>query len=152
VARAGEELVNPVTGERIVFLRTAADTGGELLEMEDTWTRPGHRAAEHVHPGMEERWEVLSGAAAFRVGGVERVAGPAEVVIAPPGTPHVAWNPGDGEVRLRVEMRPALRWEEVVERLFALARDGRTDERGVPALADLAELLREFPHELAPAR
>jgi mannose-6-phosphate isomerase-like protein (cupin superfamily) len=150
MARAGEEIFNPVTGERIRFLRTSADTGGALLEMEDTWTRPGHRAAEHVHPDMEERWDVLSGSAAFRIGGVESRAGPGDVVVAPPGTPHLAWNPGEGEVRLRIEMRPALRWEELVERLFALASEGRTDARGVPEPALLAELVREYRRELAP--
>ncbi len=50
MARAGDELVNPITGERIVFRKTAADTDGTLLEMDDFWTQPGHRAPEHVHP------------------------------------------------------------------------------------------------------
>lgn len=48
MARAGDELVNPITGERIVFRKTAAETAGRLLEMDDFWTQPGHRAPEHV--------------------------------------------------------------------------------------------------------
>jgi hypothetical protein len=40
-------------------------------------------------------------------------------VIVPPGTPHLAWNPTDGPVRLRITMRPALRWAEFTARLFA---------------------------------
>src|SRR4051794_7675149 len=106
---------NPRTGERVEFLRD----DGKVLEMELTWPRPGLRAAEHVHPEMEERYEVVAGRAAFRVGGVEREAGPGQVVVVPPGTAHLAWNPTDDEVRLRVEMRPPLRWRELVERLFA---------------------------------
>ena len=31
MAHAGEILDNPITGERIIFRETAADTGGELL-------------------------------------------------------------------------------------------------------------------------
>ncbi len=142
---------NPVTGERIEFLRTAAETGGELLELEDIWTRRGHRTREHVHPGMEERFEVLEGTAAFRVAGEERTATAGEAVVVPAGTPHLAWNPTDDPVRLRVQFRPALRWQAVVERLFALAAEGRVDERGVPEPAELTRLLREFPDELAPA-
>jgi mannose-6-phosphate isomerase-like protein (cupin superfamily) len=134
MARRGDTVENPHTGERITFVTTAADSGGELLVMDDVWTRSGHRAPEHVHPGMEERWEVLAGRAAFRIGGEEREAGPGDVVVAPAGTPHAAWNPTAGEVRLRIEMRPALRWEEFVVRLF----------RGDPP----AELLREFSAEL----
>jgi mannose-6-phosphate isomerase-like protein (cupin superfamily) len=136
VARAGQTVENPATGERITFVQTAADTGGELLVMDDVWTRPGHRAAEHVHPEMEERWRVVEGRAAFRIGGEELVAGPGDDVVAPPGTPHVAWNPTDGEVRLQIEMRPALRWEEFVERLFS----GESP----------ADLLGEFSREIAP--
>ena len=31
----------------------------------------------------------------------------------------LAWNPTDGLVQLRIEMRPALRWVEFVRRFFA---------------------------------
>ena len=53
---------NPRTGERIEFeVRTP-----ELLVIDTVWTRPGHRAVEHVHPEMEECFEVIEGRAAFR--------------------------------------------------------------------------------------
>jgi uncharacterized RmlC-like cupin family protein len=127
-----------MTGERVTFVRTAADTGGELLELELVWPRPGRRAGEHVHPEMEERYEVLSGTAAFRIGSApEFTAGPGDTVIVAPGTPHLAWNPTGAEVRLRVEFRPALRWEEFVVRLFA-------------GEEPLAGLMREFSREIAP--
>ncbi len=151
MAHAGDELVNPITGERIVFRKTAADTGGILLEMDDFWTRPGHRTLEHIHPEMQERWEVVAGRVCFRVAGVERIAGPGEVVTAPAGVPHTAWSLDAAHVHLRIQMRPALCWEMFVERLFALARDGHIDERGRPDPALMVELLQDFPRELAPA-
>ncbi len=150
MAHTGDELVNPVTDERIVFLQTAADTEGRLLEMDDFWTRPGHRTLEHIHPEMQERWEVIAGSVCFCIAGVERIAGPGEVVIAPAGVPHMAWNLDAAPVHLRIQMRPALRWELFVERLFALARDGYANERGLPAPALMIELLRKFPREIAP--
>jgi quercetin dioxygenase-like cupin family protein len=137
MAVAGQIVINNATGERVTFVRTAADTGGELLELELVWPRPGERAPEHVHPEMEERYEVVSGTPWFRIAGEEIAAGPGDVVTVPPGTPHLAWNPTEGEIRLKVEFRPALRWEEFVERLFA----GREP---VPAL------MREFRREIAP--
>ncbi len=106
---------NPRTGEQIEFEVRSP----EVLVMHSTWTRPGHRAVEHVHPEMEERFEVLEGKAAFRIEGTERTASAREVVVVSPGTPHLAWNPTDGLVRLRITMRPALRWAELTERLFA---------------------------------
>lgn len=121
---------NPRTGEQIRFeLRTPA-----MLVMQSIWTRPGRRAAAHIHPEMEERYDVLAGEAAFRIGTEERTAEAGETVIVPPGTPHLAWNPTTEPVRLRISMRPALRWAEFVERLFA----GE----------DTATLLREFSREI----
>ena len=134
MARNGDEAVNPATGERIAFLRTAAETGGELLEMENIWTRPDHATAPHIHPKMEETWEVLAGRARFLIGDEERIAEEGDVVVAPPGVRHQAWNESGGETRLRITMRPALRWEEFVVRLFT---------------APGPDLLRDFPDEIA---
>jgi mannose-6-phosphate isomerase-like protein (cupin superfamily) len=137
MASAGETVANPATGERVTFVKTAADTGGELLELELVWSRPGQRAPAHVHPEMEERYEVLEGTAAFRIGDEERRARAGDVVTVPPGTTHLAWNPTDVRVRLKVEFRPALRWEEFVVRLFA-------GDEPIP------DLMREFRREIAP--
>jgi quercetin dioxygenase-like cupin family protein len=140
MAHTGQTIENPATGERVTFVTTAADSGGEAVVMESVWPRPGKRAFEHVHPQAEERWEVLAGRAGFRIAGDESEAGPGEVVVAPAGVPHLAWNAGDGEARVRIELRPALRWEEFVERAF------RGDE-------DPVALLREFSSEIElPAR
>ncbi|MEZ5377493.1 MAG: cupin domain-containing protein [Acidimicrobiales bacterium] len=106
---------NERTGEQIEFVIETP----ELLQMIVSWTRPGHRAMRHAHPGMEETWEVLEGTAAFEVDGVTVTAVAGSVVTAPAGRPHLAWNPTDGPVRLRIEMRPALRWAEFTRRFFA---------------------------------
>ncbi len=138
MAEAGESIVNPATGETIVFVRTAAETGGELLEMENVWTRPDHCTPPHVHPRMEETWEVLRGRARFRIGDEELSAGPGETVVGPPGVPHFAWNESGGETALLITMRPALRWEDFVVRMF------EAPER-------VLDLLPEFRDEIAPA-
>jgi len=106
---------NPRTGEQVEVVAASP----ELLVMRTTWSRPGHRAIEHIHPIMEERFEVLEGRAAFRVDGIPIEASPGSVVTAPPGRRHLAWNPTDGPVVLRIEMRPALRWVEFTTRFFA---------------------------------
>jgi hypothetical protein len=94
---------------------------------------------------------VLEGTARFRLNGVEQTAGPGAVVVAAPGTPHLAWNPSPAPVLLRVRFRPALGWERFMERLFALAQAGHCDESGTFEPAAIAPLLREFPREIAPA-
>lgn len=147
MARTGETIVNPVTGEEITWSRV----DDEVLAWEDVWTRPGHRAAAHVHPQMEECWRVVEGEAAFQIGkAAEQRLKPGDEIIAPAGVTHAAWNPTDAPVRLHVTMTPPLRWAEVVENLFAWARDGRTDSTGTPERELLIALLRDYAAELAP--
>jgi len=106
---------NPRTGERVEVLSETP----ELLTMSVTWPRPGQRAAPHVHPVMEETWRIIEGRAAFLIDGVESELGPDESITASPGTRHLAWNPTEEPVELRIEMRPALRWSEFTRRFFA---------------------------------
>jgi hypothetical protein len=40
MAKSGEVLENPITGQRLVFHRTSEDTGGELLEVESVYMKP----------------------------------------------------------------------------------------------------------------
>ena len=108
-------LENPRTGEVVEVLSETPD----LLVMLVTWPRPGHRAMAHVHPGMEERWEVVRGRAAFDIDGVFTELDEGASIVAAAGQRHLAWNPTQSPVVLRIEMRPALRWTAFVRRLFA---------------------------------
>jgi hypothetical protein len=75
MAKAGDELVNPVTGLRTVFRKTAQDTGGELLQV-DWIGDPGWTTGpDYVQPLQEERFKVICGKLGLRVQGVERVLG-----------------------------------------------------------------------------
>ena len=68
MAYTGQVIENPVSGEKITFRRTSADTNGELLEFDIELTPDGHVPGMHVHPAQEERFEVLSGTVRFRKG------------------------------------------------------------------------------------
>lgn len=153
MATAGDTLEHPVTGERIVFRKTARDTDGELLQAEFFMKGGGFVAAEHVHVQQEERFEVLSGTARFRMRGQERDVGAGETIVIPAGTPHVWWNPSEEEAHLIVELRPALRTETFFETFFGLAKDGKVNPKtGLPNLFQLALLAREYEDEVYLAR
>ncbi|MEX0750642.1 MAG: cupin domain-containing protein, partial [Dehalococcoidia bacterium] len=123
---------NPVTGERLVFLKRARDTGGEALHMELLMTAGGPRMLEHVHLRQEERIAVLSGVLRYRLGGAEHELVAGEAVVLPPGIPHTLWNAGQDEARCRFEVRPALKAEAAFETLFGLAREGKTNREVMP--------------------
>ena len=136
---------NATTGERVRFMLTAEQTGGEILVMEDHWTRPGHVVPRHIHPGMEERWTVIQGTVAYTIGDAEIIAHPGDKVSAPAGTPHWARDVGREEVVVRIEMRPPLRWEEFMRQLFALAGESFDDD---VAARSFQELFTEFAPEI----
>lgn len=149
MAKVGDILEHPVTGERIIFRKTASDTGGELLQAEVIMRPHGFVAAEHVHPVQEERFEVLAGSVKFRVNGVESELQAGKSAIVPKRTPHIWWNDGDGEARVLVEVRPALRFEEFFETFFGLAQAGKVDKKtGLPNPLVLALVMREFEQEI----
>jgi mannose-6-phosphate isomerase-like protein (cupin superfamily) len=140
--RPGDTIQNPVTGERIVFLETSRETNGEAVVFE-TIVRPnGFVAAPHVHPKQAERFEIVAGSLGLRVGDEKLVARPGDQLTIPAGTPHRFWNAGGDEVRFRCEVRPALDFERLLETMFALAADGKTNSKGMPNPLRLAVIAR----------
>jgi quercetin dioxygenase-like cupin family protein len=130
--RAGDTIENAVTGERLVFRKTSRETGGQAVVIE-TFVQPnGFVAAAHVHPSQEERFEVLRGSVGFKIGRKKIVAGPGRRITVPAGTPHKFWNAGDDEAHFVCEVRPALQFESLIETMFGLASDGRTNRKGMP--------------------
>jgi quercetin dioxygenase-like cupin family protein len=136
--RPGDTLENPVTGEVLVFHRTSAETGGESVLVETIVRPDGFVAAAHVHPFQTERFEVLEGVLGLRIGERQLVARPGDVAVVPPGTPHRFWNAGERLARFLCEVRPALQFESLIETMFTLAAEGKTNRRGLPNPVRLA--------------
>jgi mannose-6-phosphate isomerase-like protein (cupin superfamily) len=88
MAFSGQVLENPVSGERITFRKTRADTNGDLLAIDLELSPDGHVPGAHIHPHQEERFEVQSGVMKFRRGPKTVVARAGNVVVVPPGTIH----------------------------------------------------------------
>jgi mannose-6-phosphate isomerase-like protein (cupin superfamily) len=140
--RAGDTIENPITGERIVFNKTSAETGGEAVEIE-VYVRPGGVvAAAHVHPFQTERFEVISGRLGMKLGRRKVEAGPNDVVVVEPGTPHKFWNAGEDELRFVAVVTPALQFERLLETMFGLAADGKTSKKGMPNPLRLAVIAK----------
>jgi quercetin dioxygenase-like cupin family protein len=148
MAYAGQMVENPVTGERIVFRQTAADTNGELVAIDLALPVGGHVPGVHIHPLQEERFEVTSGQMKFRYGLKTIVAGAGETVVVPAGKVHSFAQHGDEPSQCRVEIRPALKMEQLFETTVRLAQEGRTNKKGMPKPLDLALFVEEFKDEV----
>jgi mannose-6-phosphate isomerase-like protein (cupin superfamily) len=144
VSDVGETIENPINGERITWIETAETTGGELLSL-DLSLRPGAAvAAEHRHMRQEERFRVDAGSIGLGLEGAERTVSEGEEVTVPAGVPHRWWNEGTVEATVRVELRPALDTQTFFETFFGLARDGKTNNKGIPGLLQIAVAYRDL--------
>ncbi len=140
MAKRGDTIENPVTRERLTWLETANDTGGELLRFE-LFVRPGGSVpASHIHTKQSKSFEVVAGTMRYRTD-AERAKDlhEGESITVAPGETHVRWNPGDEEMSAVVEFRPAMNTETFIENMWGLARDGRKrGGKGVPNMLQLS--------------
>ncbi len=135
---ARDQIENPVTGERLVFHETSAETGGERVVFE-TIVRPGgFVAAAHVHPFQTELFEVTAGTVGMRRGTEKVELRPGEVAVVEPGTPHKFWNAGDDEAHFVCTVTPALQFERLIATMYSLAADGKSNKKGMPSPIRLA--------------
>jgi mannose-6-phosphate isomerase-like protein (cupin superfamily) len=141
--RSGDTIHNPVTGERITFHQTSADTNGEAVVIECAVEPDGFVAAAHVHPSQTERFAVIDGRLGMKVGKKKLELERGDVAVVEPGTAHKFWNAGDERVRFTCEVRPALQFESLLETMFTLAADGKTKKKGMPNPLRLAVIARE---------
>lgn len=148
MAHPGQILDNPISGERLVFHQTAAETNGELLSFELELAADGEVPGMHMHPSQQESFYVVNGTMKFRRGLRTVVARRGDLVVVPPRTAHRFENIGDAPARVHVEVRPALRMEYLFETTTELAQDGRTNRKGLPKLLELALFMREFDAEV----
>jgi quercetin dioxygenase-like cupin family protein len=145
MARRGDIVEHPVTGERITFLETSEETNGEYARLELRVRPRGFVAAPHVHPFAQESFEIRSSTFAFVVDGQERRVLAGERATVPDGVPHAWWNVGDEEGVAIVEFRPGFKTEEFFESFFGLAQDGKTSPKtGLPNLLWLAAIFRSY--------
>jgi mannose-6-phosphate isomerase-like protein (cupin superfamily) len=142
-------IVNPLSGEQIVILRSAAETGGQVLDWELRLAPGGRVPSSHAHPEQQETFTVLEGTMRFRVGWRRIIARQGQRVVVPPGTVHHFANASRVSARVAVESRPALRMQELLETAAALAQDQHAAGRTLPRPLDLALFMTEFEREVA---
>ena len=142
MVHAGQELTG--SGNHLRFIRTAAETDGEVLEMESTYRDGAQLPAAHFHPAQDEFFEVLEGTVRTIIDGVETTHAAGETFHVPAGTVHQMV--GETGTRLNWQVRPALRTAEFFEGLYtgsAAARRG--EEFDLKAFLDRHSAEIQFP-------
>lgn len=139
-----DEIVNPVTGERVIFRDGAGDPAASVLRF-DFYLKPGGGVfVPHQHLGQQETLEIVRGTLQCRLPDGERTVSAGQRVVFAPRVGHTLCNVGDDELHARVEFRPAGRAEEFLRNYFGLCRDGHSDARGELPFLHLAVFMPRY--------
>ena len=112
---------DPLTGQRLTFLPTAADSDGRSLRAE-VRLEPGGFVPRHLHLRQDERLEVLAGAIRFRTRGEDRLLAPGDTAAITRRRLHRVANAGPGEARFVLDVHPARHMEQTMRLTFAVGR------------------------------
>lgn len=148
----GKEWTNAATGLHLRVETSAAASRGAYIVWMATYPACSPEPPLHHHPRQTERFSVLSGRMRVRHQDSTRDVGEGDEFIVNPGEPHAMWNPHPDPAAVRWETRPALRSEQWMGMLLALAAARRTGRDGVPGLRQLAVLLRAYRDEICLTR
>jgi mannose-6-phosphate isomerase-like protein (cupin superfamily) len=137
-------------GEKVTVVTSAADSGGELLELQAEWVPKENKPFPHSHPSQDEHFEVLEGELSVKLGGEERVLRAGDTVDVPRRTVHTFWNSGTTVARAKWQVRPAQRTEDFFQAVHNLRAAGHGSKTGLDLPA--AGLVgREYKNEFTPA-
>jgi quercetin dioxygenase-like cupin family protein len=117
-----------------MIVESAAESGGTRIVADVAVEAGGFvPGGEHVHDRLAEHVEVRAGRVTFVLDGEERTLAAGEQLTVVAGTWHRWWNAGQDEVRVRVRIEPAMRFEEAILIVWGLCADGHTNAEGRPS-------------------
>lgn len=145
---AGDRYEMP-DGSVYTLVRTAADTGGEYVEMEFVLPDGCVPPPPHVHTGGTEEYEVAEGKFEITVDGEWRTLDRGEQAVVPVGALHTFRNRSGAPVRVRNFHRPSMRFDEYIERVHdVLAEMGTKGKRDPRLLMALSSVSLAYPETL----
>jgi quercetin dioxygenase-like cupin family protein len=134
-----DEAIGQQTGGKVLDLRvvfgvvahvttSAEATGGEYVEMDIT-ANPGAKTLVHIHPEIDETYQVISGKLDVLYDGRWRSLGPGESFLVPRGAVHAFRNASDMPTRFMNRHAPALGFQAFLETVHRLVQQGKV--RGI---------------------
>lgn len=136
-------LTNPSIRDKVTFIKTAADTGGEYIEVE-VELAPGGGNALHYHVDYSEFFEVLDGTLGIQYKKKKMYLREGEIANVAVHINHRFFNPSkDATVKFRTIVKPARQFEEMIRIAYGLANDGLTNKNGVPNIWYLAIMVEK---------
>lgn len=122
---------DPVLRQSFRFSHETDDAGDEILIVE-TWVDPGGGVTPHIHPAMDERFEVRDGEMSF-LAGRKWVAVPAgQDITVPRGTRHAYRNRSDAQAHFVAYVKPPSTLQPFLEDVTRMSQAGLITRGGLP--------------------
>lgn len=130
-----EYIINPLFKDTVTFLTTASETNGVYSECEVT-LMPGGGNPPHIHHRFVETFKAIQG----QLGLKTLILEPGDSFPVPIGTVHNFFNPGHERILFKIRFEPGFEgFNQMLRILYGLARDGKTNKKGIPnSLAAIA--------------
>src|SRR4051812_41291635 len=125
---------------------TFVEASPERVVVEIAYDGNGVKPPTHLHPGQEERFEVIDGEINVLLDGERRTLRKGDTLLVPAGTPHQMW--ADAPARQRWETRPPLKTERFFETLWGLQQDGLLEGDPRKSKLQMALTMRHFRNEI----
>lgn len=122
---------DPALGHTLSF--SLGERDGKQVTRVEMWVDPGGGVPPHVHPSIEETFEVVDGRLEVLSGRRWLEAGPGEAAVVPPGTRHAYRNRGSTVAHAVCWAAPPSQLlEGFLSDAAALGRAGKLTKRGIP--------------------
>ena len=152
MANAGDRFDMP-DGSAYIVTRPSTQTDGEYVEMEFVLPSGCVPPPPHIHPHQVEEYHVLEGSFEVVVDGTWRTLGRGESASVPQGALHTFRNRSGAVVRARNWHRPAMRFEEFIERTSETLRAAGIKRKRDPRVyICLSKVMLQFDDTLVPGR
>jgi quercetin dioxygenase-like cupin family protein len=152
MAYKGKTIENSKTGQTIRFIKTGAETKGELLVMQVFYQPFSIEPPLHYHPFQTEVFEVMAGEMNVTINGVSRIILAGEQFEIPANTAHAMWNGSAQAAVVSWEVRPAMRTAAFLETVTALSATQNTNKKDKPVLLQAVAVATEFSKEFRLAK
>jgi mannose-6-phosphate isomerase-like protein (cupin superfamily) len=130
-AQMANKFEDPALGHTLSF--SLAERKGNPVTRIEMWVKPGGGVPPHVHPSIEETFEVLDGQLQVLGGRHWNDVGPGESAVASPGMRHAYRNRGAVETHaICWAAPPSDLLEGFLSDAAALGRAGRLTRKGIP--------------------
>ncbi|MCI0751183.1 MAG: cupin domain-containing protein [Flammeovirgaceae bacterium] len=125
-------IYNPIQKDYVTFLKTSRETNGATTIV-DVELAPGGGVGLHYHKAYSEKFICKEGTLGVTLGKTEHLLQAGQSAVAEKNIIHRFYNNTSTVVKFSVELKPGSEgFERSLQIGYGLARDGKTNQKGIP--------------------